>query len=156
MSRWVIRAASRSDLFDVEKIERCCFAAPRRSSRRALRHSLTSPHQHVWVAESRALGKREMAGVLILSRHPLSLRIFSLAVLPAYRGHGIGRALLLRALREARRQRRRYVTLEADLRDASLIRWYANVGFEKTRRLLDYYAPGRHAWRMRCRLPVRK
>lgn len=156
MNKLVLRVAKQSDLIKLENVERRCFAPVRRSSRRALQRSIASPHQYVWLAESRSLGKRETAGVIVLRRHPLSLRIYSIAVMPTFRGQGVGQALIKRAMREARRQRRLFVTLEADLRDASLIRWYEKFGFEKTRRLLDYYAPGRHAWRMRCRLPLRR
>jgi ribosomal protein S18 acetylase RimI-like enzyme len=144
-----LRIAKPADLPDLEKIENRCFASRRRSSRRALSHSLRSPRQVVCLAEYRAAGERQAAGAMILWRYPRTVRLYSIGVLPAFRGQGVGYALVQRALLDARRSKRSYVSLEADRRDSELIRWYQQFGFVITRRLKDYYAPGRDAVRMR-------
>jgi ribosomal protein S18 acetylase RimI-like enzyme len=152
MSTIQIRAATREDLQAIEAIEKRCFSAERRSSLRALRHSLQSPAQSVWVAVGRLDGRRQIAGVLVLHHHLLSIRIYSLAVLPAFRGNGTGRRLVQRAVTLARKTERSSVTLEADRRNKVLTGWYETFGFETYRILKDYYSPGRHAVRMRLAL----
>ncbi|MBI9020131.1 MAG: GNAT family N-acetyltransferase [Verrucomicrobia bacterium] len=153
MSTLRIRSAKPADLPAVEAIENRCFSASRRSSLRALKHSLHSPVQSVWVAVGRIDGQRQIAGVMILYHHRLSVRIFSLAVLPAFRGSGVGRRLVQRAVALSRKTGRTSVTLEADRRNKVLTAWYEQFGFETYRILKDYYSPGRHAVRMRLILP---
>jgi len=149
MSTLTIRSAKPTDLSAIEAIENRCFHASRRSSLRALKHSLKSPTQSVWVAVGRLDGKRQIAGVMILHHHLLSIRIFSLAVLPAFRGSGVGRRLVHRAIALARKSGRSSVTLEADRRNKVLTGWYEGFGFEIHRVLKEYYSPGRHAVRMK-------
>ena len=152
-----IKAGLPADLEAVVAVENRCFAAYRRSSRRALLCSLKSPTQQVWIAWSREPGQPPVAaGVLIMHRRRFSLRIYSLAVLPTYRGCGVGRRLVSKVLAEARRQPQvRYVALEADRRDRRLVRWYEGMGFVAEWRLPDYYAPGRDGVRM-CRYVTRR
>jgi len=149
MNTLSIRLAKRSDLAAVEMIETRCFHASRRCSRRALRHSILSPAQSVWLAVDAAGGEERPAGAMILHHHRLSLRISSLAVWPSYRDRGLGGRLVRHALDLARRGGRRAVSLEVDRRNRALIDWYARFGFEPRRVLKDYYAPGRDALRMR-------
>lgn len=149
MSILTIRSAKPSDLSAIEAIEKRCFHSSRRSSRRALAHSLRSPFQSVWVAVGRLDGKRQIAGAMILQHHRLSIRIFSLAVLPSFRGSGTGRRLVQRAIALAKRRGQTYVTLEADRRNRILTGWYEAFGFETVRILKDYYSSDRHAVRMR-------
>lgn len=150
MSTITIKAGVPADLEAVVAVESRCFAAYRRSSRRALLCSLKSPTQQVWIAWAREPGQQPVAaGVLIMHRRRCSLRIYSLAVLPAYRGCGVGRRLVGKVLAEVRRQPQvRYVALEADRRDRRLVRWYEGMGFVAEWRLPDYYAPGRDGVRM--------
>jgi ribosomal protein S18 acetylase RimI-like enzyme len=152
MSILTIRSAKPTDLAAIEAIEKRCFSGVRRSSPRALKHSLHSPAQSVWVAVARLDGKRQVAGVMILHHHLLSIRIYSLAVLPAFRGSGVGRRLVHRALALTRKTGRSSVTLEADRRNKVLTGWYETFGFQHHRILRDYYSPGRHAARMRLLL----
>lgn len=149
MNTLTIRAARLGDLPAIEAIENRCFHPSRRSSRRALRHSLRSPAQSVWVAIGPLAGKRQVAGVLVLHHHLRSIRIYSLAVLPAFRGSGGGRRLVHRAIALARKTGRTSVTLEADRRNKVLTGWYERFGFEVYRVLKNYYSPSRHAVRMR-------
>jgi ribosomal protein S18 acetylase RimI-like enzyme len=149
MSILTIRSAKPTDLSAIEAIEKRCFSGVRRSSPRALKHSLKSPAQSVWVAVGRIDGRRQIAGVMILHHHLLSIRIYSLAVLPAFRGSGTGRRLVQRAIALACKTGRLRVTLEADRRNKVLIGWYERFGFEVHRVLKEYYSPGRHAARMR-------
>lgn len=147
-----IRAANPADLPVIEAIERRCFSPCRRFSRDSLQHSLRSPAQSVWVAIGRLNGRRQIAGVMILRRYHYSIRIMSLAVVPAFRGSGIGRKLVQRAVLLARRTGFDCLILEADRRNSVLTGWYEGFGFQACQRLNDYYSPGRHAVRMRLKL----
>jgi ribosomal protein S18 acetylase RimI-like enzyme len=148
MSTIHIRAATQKDLPAIEQIEASCFDADLRSSPRALRYSLISPVQSVWVA----VAGRETIGVMVLHHHPRSIRIFSIAVLSDFRGSGAGRRMMEKALALARRAGCAAVTLEAEQNRRILISWYEKFGFEIKKILRDYHSPGRHAVRMRLEM----
>jgi len=148
MSTIHIRAATLKDLPAIEQIEEICFHDALRSSPRALRHSFKSPIQSVWVA----VAGREMAGAMVLYHHPRSIRIFSIAVLPAFRGGGAGRQMMEKALKLAKKADCAAVTLEAEHSSRTLINWYEKFGFEVRKTLRDYHSLGRHAVRMRLAL----
>ena len=148
MSTLTIRSAQPSDLSAIEAIEKRCFHSSRRSSRRALAHSLRSPSQSVWVA----VVDGQTAGAMILHHRARSIRIYSLGVLPTFRGSGAGRRLVKMAIALSRTLGMPAVVLEADRRNKVLVGWYARFGFESDAVLKDYYSPGRHAVRMRLAL----
>ena len=148
MSTIHIRAATQKDLPAIEQIEESCFHDDLRSSPRALRHSLKSPIQSVWVA---AAG-RETVGAMVLYHHPRSIRIFSIAVLSDFRGGGTGRRMMEKAVTLARHAGCAAMTLEAEQSNPALISWYEKFGFEIKKTLRHYHASGRHAVRMRLEL----
>jgi len=149
MSTIHIRAATREDLPAIEQIETICFHDDLRSSPRALRHSFKSPIQSVWVAVA---GQGEIAGAMVLYHHPRAIRIFSIAVLPVFRGGGAGRQMMDKALALAKKAGCAAVTLEAEHSNLILIRWYEKFGFEIKKILRDYHSTDRHAVRMRLAL----
>lgn len=148
MSTIHIRAATQKDLPAIEQIEESCFHDDLRSSPRSLRHSFKSPIQSVWAA----VAGREIIGAMVLYHHPRSIRIFSIAVLAAFRGSGAGRRLMEKALTLARHAGCAAVTLEAEQNNRALIRWYEKFGFEIKKILRDYHTAGRHAVRMRLEI----
>lgn len=149
MSTIHIRAATLEDLPAIEAIEKSCFHADLRVSPRALRYSFKSPIQSVWAAVS---GRNKTIGAMVLYHHPRSIRIFSIAVLPAFRGSGAGRQMMEKALAAARLAGCAAVTLEAERSKRKLISWYEKFGFEIRQTLRDYHSSGRHAVRMRLAL----
>lgn len=152
MNTLKIRAAKPDDLPDVEAVENSCFHVSRRSSLRALCYSLRSPAQSVWVAVANINGTPQIAGTMTLHHRAQSIRIYSLGVLPLFRGCGAGRRLLEKAVALARKTGKRAVVLEADRRNKVLTGWYEGFGFRITAVLKDYYSTGRHAVRMRLEL----
>lgn len=145
-----IRSACVSDLDDLLTIEQACFDVTRRSSRRSLVNSLNSPFQQIWVAVTRGEDAQEtVAGVMILHHHVHTLRIYSIAVSPNYRGAGIGSKLLKHAHQLAIERRYEHMSLEADQADERLVLWYESHGYKVIASLPDYYALGQHAVRMR-------
>lgn len=153
MSAIHIRSATPDDFPAIEVIERSCFSADLRSSPRALRYSLKSPSQSVWVAVA---GRSEIAGVLILHHHRRAIRIFSIAVVSAFRGAGIGRRMMEQAIALARQAGCDAVTLEAEQNRRKLINWYKNFGFQIKKTLSDYHSQGHHAVRMRLTLTAQQ
>jgi ribosomal protein S18 acetylase RimI-like enzyme len=149
MNPFRIRLARPTDLVAIDAIERVSFAPERQASRRSLRHSLHSESQTVWVAEYRADGDARVVAVAVVHHRPHSLRLYSIAVHPAFCGRGVGQQLLEQVARQACETGRLTLILESDEANPALTAWYEKFGFRRIARLEDYYAPGAHAVRMR-------
>lgn len=130
------------------QLEADCFEAARRVTVRAMRRSLTSPHQEVWVATTGG----GLRAALVLRFHQQTCRIHSIAVDPAFRGRGLGGSLLQAARRRSGARGCRRIHLEADSRDGALLAWYGRHGYIQAHKLPDHYAPRWHAWRLRLEL----
>lgn len=132
----------------LEALETQCFTPDRRSSGQSLRHSIVSPHQSVYLAREEGT----WCGAVILMHHKYALRVYSIAVSPNCRSHGVGSRMMEFVLEQARASGMRRVTLEADCRNAVLVGWYQQWGFEVVEVLKDYYGPNQDAYRMICGL----
>ncbi len=149
MPKPALRRAEVADLDGIVALETACFEPERRASRSSLRRSLLSPRQAVWVLADGAA----IVGSLVLWHHPLTTRIYGVAVDPACQGQGLGEVLMQHAEQEAMQAGARHVTLEADEGRARLVGWYERLGYRRVRLREDFYAPGRGAWRMEKSLP---
>lgn len=150
------RQAIPEDLGFLLDLERASFGQARRSSRESLRRSIASNSQLVVIAESR--GRKRClcpVGAAVIFQYRRSLRIYSLAVDGAYRGAGVGEALLQHILDFATSHGYERITLEADAANVRLVEWYRRMGFEPRRTLPDYYGPGEAALRMVLHLAAR-
>ncbi len=144
-----IRQASLQDLPVLEAMEQECFRPCQRSSRRALRLSLSSPFQQVWVAERSTGGEGpQTVGHIVIHLHRKTLRIYSIAVCTAFQRMGVGRRLLHCAENMAIHYGLGSISLEARTADNGLISWYENAGYAGGKILKDYYADGEHAIKM--------
>jgi ribosomal protein S18 acetylase RimI-like enzyme len=76
--------------------------------------------------------ERKPVGVLLLTEMPEwdSFDLAYLGVVPAARGRGLGRALTIKALREAQRAGKRQVTLAVDERNWPARAMYQGLGFQ--------------------------
>ena len=82
-----------------------------------------------------------------------SLLIAKLAVAPALRRRGVGRALLAAAISHARATRAGSCTLHMDVTNAPARALYTSLGFTpRGDTLFDFYRPGRHATEMALQL----
>ncbi|PKP34742.1 MAG: RimK family alpha-L-glutamate ligase [Bacteroidetes bacterium HGW-Bacteroidetes-17] len=144
----ILRRSEISDLDLLDNIEKNCFKDFQQSSRRNLNHSLTSPFQEVWIAEKKNGNGNTVVGALILHLRSHTLRIYSLAVLPAFQGKGIGQKLLTHATNIALAKGCVKVSLEAHSKDDRLVGWYKRFGFRPKNIQKDYYAKDEHAVRM--------
>ena len=143
-----IRKSTIKDLQFLEQLERKCFPKFQQSSRRSLRHSLSSPFQQVWIAETISENRKVATAACILNIHRHTIRMFSIGVLPEFQGNGIGEKLLLHFTDFAIQHRFEKLSLEALRSDEKLIKWYQKAGFVITEILHNYYDDGVDAVRM--------
>ncbi len=77
-----------------------------------------------------------------------ALWIVTLAVQPRARRCGLGRTLLRRATAFGRKLGANVIKVQVNVRNQPARRLYESCGLTTTRRLPNYYAPGRHAYLM--------
>jgi len=146
--RFEIVPATLADLPALERLEALCFDASVAVSRRQFRYLLASPASRIFVLRHEGVVAADEIVTCRRDRRGLSARLYSLAVDPAYRGKGYGRALLEHALRLLRSQGTRCMSLEVGVDNAPAVALYESFGFRRAARLIDYYGPGSDGWKM--------
>ena len=125
------------------------FPKFQQSNRRAIRYSISSPFQKVFIAEKTESHKRIPTGsATVYIFHKKTLRLFSIAVLPQHKGNGIGKLLLEYIIQMARLQKFERVSLEVRKSEKRLIKYYEDAGFKVTEELPGYYSPSENGFRM--------
>ena len=147
-----IRTAVIDDLDFLVRLENSSFSQLRRSNRKSIRHSIESAHQKVFIINNDTAD----IGSVVLLLHKTHIRIYSIAVLDGYRYSGAGSFLLRYVIDFAMKYGASYITLEADIRNDKLIRWYESFGFEAEQVIVDYYAPNEDAMKMQLHLERRE
>lgn len=110
------------------ELERLCFSAPR--SEAVLRGEIYNPLARFFVAEYRDdAGQVQVAGYAGMQNIAGECYVEDIAVFPALRGQGIGRALTITLLKTAREERSAFVTLEVRQSNAAAIHLYHSLGF---------------------------
>jgi ribosomal-protein-alanine N-acetyltransferase len=71
--------------------------------------------------------------------------VVSVAVLPQHRRHGVGEALVTRAVEAMKLYSAKQCYLEVRVSNEEAIRLYKKLGFEVTRTMRGYYADGEGA-----------
>ena len=132
----MLRTACRADLEDLCKIERHSFVAA----------DWLTPSQMLFLLEHRDCRvildcdrDQTIRGYAVTSFARRVARLYSIAVLPDYRGLNIGETLLNRAERCARTSGARSMILEARATSASLIAFYEAFGYRQHSRRRCYY-----------------
>ncbi|MEQ9642468.1 MAG: GNAT family N-acetyltransferase/peptidase C39 family protein [Alphaproteobacteria bacterium] len=145
LSPVTIRPASKCDIDALLAIESRCFEADR-LSRRSFRHFITKGRAALLVAELDG----GLAGyVLVLFRSGTALaRIYSVAVLPEARAHGLGNQLMVAAESAAVARDGLWLRLEVRPDNASAIALYRRLGYRPFDRIPDYYEDHSDALRM--------
>jgi [ribosomal protein S18]-alanine N-acetyltransferase len=148
-ARAATRVATSADLGPLLELENESFAADR-LSRRGYRRLLCRPSATILIAELHA--KIAGSAVLLFNRATCVARLYSLAVRPAYRGHGIARALL-RAV-EAQAVERNCAGLRLEVREDNVAAraLYETEGFVAIERLPHFYADRIDALRLELSL----
>jgi ribosomal protein S18 acetylase RimI-like enzyme len=91
-------------------------------------------------------------GLLLLPPLPRPARLYSLAVVQAWRGRGVGERLLRSMLDEARARGYRRVRLEVRRASAGVQALYSRSGFHEIADLPGYYEDGGDGLRMEALL----
>ena len=145
MKDFVICPMTESDLDDVLAIEAVAF--PRPWSRSNFLDELNSPHSFPLVVFDQ---EGTLAGYIC----PMLLldegHILNVAVRNEYRGHGLGRLLVTRVLRECRDRGAEFVSLEVRPSNTAAISLYRGLGFVETGLRKRYYENGEDAILMEC------
>ncbi|GHU82077.1 hypothetical protein AGMMS50284_3330 [Clostridia bacterium] len=117
----------------VALIEKACFSDP--WSAEGIRAELTNPTALFFVAEhkKKAIG---YIGVHIVADEGY---IANLAVLPSFRGKGIGKALLCEVIKKAERKNLSFLTLEVRPSNAAAVSLYALYGFKVVGKRKNFY-----------------
>jgi ribosomal protein S18 acetylase RimI-like enzyme len=117
-----------------------------RFSHRNFRHLLTRGHAATLIATDR----RSVCGyaTVLLRRGTLVARLYSIAVAPGARRHGLARDLLAAAERVARKRGARCLRLEVRTDNAVAQALYARAGYQRYRVTPRYYADGADAARL--------
>ncbi|BBN80908.1 GNAT family N-acetyltransferase [Pseudoalteromonas sp. A25] len=144
-----LRLAQLGDLTQLSKVEQTCFSSDR-LSKRSLKHWLSAKHALFLVASS----QKEIVGyglVWCLKGTRLA-RLYSLAVMPAYRGQGIAQLLLSELEQLTQRKGRAYLRLEVSALNHAAISLYRSLGYQVFGAYSDYYGDGSEALRMQKRV----
>ncbi|MBD1582558.1 GNAT family N-acetyltransferase/peptidase C39 family protein [Pseudoalteromonas sp. S16_S37] len=144
-----LRLAQPEDLAQLSKIEQACFSSDR-LSKRSLRHWLGAKHALFLVATSydAIVGY----GLVWCLKGTRLARLYSLAVLPAYRGQGIAQLLLSELEQLTQRKGRAYLRLEVSALNHAAISLYKSLGYQVFGAYSDYYGDGSEALRMQKRV----
>jgi len=136
-------------------------ATPAHAAALAAIHAAAFPPREAWGRDAIALqlalpgvfGLVEQQGGMILARVAADeAEILTLAVLPAMRRRGLGRALLLLAMAEARRRGAASLALEVAADNRAGRALYEQAGFVRVGHRRRYYADGSDALVLRARL----
>ena len=140
----MIRAATLDDVPQLLRLEQTCFETDR-LSRRQFRYMLTKANAVVLVlAEGDALDGYVM---VLFSRGTSMARLYSIAVDPAARGRGVGRALVEAAEAESRERDCAYLRLEIRKDNSASVGLFRAMGYKQFGEFADYYEDHMDAWR---------
>ena len=142
------RTAQLRDLEFLKTVEKLSFPPHRQSNSKSLRLSVISTFQEVWLAETKVRHNTVQVADAILFPHRKTLRIYSIAVMPEYRGKGVGHKLIEKIKEHAGLRGFLSISLEADADNVSLVKWYIDHGFTVKEKLPDYYGKSEDAVRM--------
>jgi ribosomal protein S18 acetylase RimI-like enzyme len=142
----MIRPADDADIPALVRIENRSFRTDRLSPR-SFRYMIARANGAVLVDVDRKGTVRGYALVLFSRGTPLA-RLYSIAVDPAHRRHGIGRALLDAAEHAARKAHAAYIRLEVRADDARTQSLYYRAGYRRFGFHAAYYEDRTDALRM--------
>jgi ribosomal protein S18 acetylase RimI-like enzyme len=148
-TEYVFRPARVEDIEALVDVENRCFDSDR-LTRRSFQWTLTKGNATTIVAET----QEGLVGyILVLYHGGTSLaRMYSLAVLPEYRGQGIARRLVADAESAARDRDCVYMRLEVRSDNDSAIRFYESASYKAFGTWPDYYEDHMEARRYQKRI----
>ncbi|MBF6057515.1 GNAT family N-acetyltransferase/peptidase C39 family protein [Thiomicrorhabdus heinhorstiae] len=144
-----IRPATNQDLNALLQIERDCFQSDRLSKRSFQRFIKPGSHRlRILEMDGQTIGY-----ALTLFRSGTNLaRLYSIALLPEYRGRGFAKQLLSDAESEAADSLCAFIRLEVSESNPAATRLYQSSGYKAIGKIPAYYEDGSTAVRMEKRL----
>ncbi len=143
----VVRTARADDIEAAAQRERACFDAYQLDAKR-LAYLQRTPRAIVRIAERDGAPVGHAITLVRNHRGGSWGRLYSLAVDPACRGRGIGRALLADAMEQLASRGVNRVFLEVERANASAVQLYERHGFHAVAILPGFYGPARDGIRM--------
>jgi ribosomal-protein-alanine N-acetyltransferase len=140
-----IEPASRADMEDLLHLEEVCFIdyyEPHRFGPPEFADYISSERKVIYVARSGDRLAGYVAGVVEQSKGRSVASMDSLAVHPEARRKGTGERLLNAFAAEARQRGCRRVVITVATPNESAIHFFTERGFERVRRVTDYYGKG--------------
>ncbi len=150
MTRFHLRPAKIEDLPALRSLEAHCFHVNRLSAR-SFRHHIRSASGELWVAEMADAAQAPLVvgyGLLLCPAHARHARLYSLAIAPSWRGHGLARLLLESLETVARAKGRNTLRLEVAQNNTPAQTLYHDRGFHTLAHLPNYYDDGTAALRL--------
>lgn len=141
-----IRPVIANDLASIFEIENQSFGVEA-FKKRQFKYLAKSPTCHFVVADI----DRKIGGYLILvtRRNSKTLRIYSIATNPTYRGQGIGEKLMNYTKNFASNNGYNALSLEVKETNLAAIALYQKMGFASIGKKMNYYGEGENALVMR-------
>jgi len=137
-----LRPAAIADCDDLSVIH--CESFSRGWSDAEFESLLVQPGTHALIAHRRNLfGRNRPAGFILYRLAADEGEVLTVAVARAFRGRGVGRALLDEALRHAYREGAARIFLEVEDTNRAAITLYERAEFRETGRRAGYYREGR-------------
>ncbi|UVE18356.1 GNAT family N-acetyltransferase/peptidase C39 family protein [Pseudomonas sp. LS44] len=150
---FLFRNAVAEDLASLLALENQCFEHDRLSPR-SFQWMIKRAHASLIVAQYQG---RVMGYALLLFHRGTSLaRLYSIAIAPDARGHGLGKRLLAEAEQKARDHDCAYLRLEVRTDNAAAIHLYEGAGYRRFAQVDDYYEDHAQALRYEKRIIERQ
>ncbi|WP_430462185.1 GNAT family N-acetyltransferase/peptidase C39 family protein [Thalassolituus sp. LLYu03] len=139
------RLADLADVPALSELEKQVFSGDCLSARH-FRHFIRGEHSELWLLQE---GAGILAYALVLFHRGTSLaRLYSLAVMPAARGRGLGKQLLLWVEQRALERHVLFMRLEVRNDNPAAVALYEQQGYRRLKALKHYYEDGADGWRM--------
>lgn len=143
-----IRSADKSDIKELVEIEKSSFVpSDGPLSSKSFRYHIERSNI-LFIASVSINDKYVAAGYALVLPRKNSMRLYSIAVNPVYRGKGVARELLKQVIQCAAKRKVASVYLEVRPDNVAAILLYKKFGFCKTAELRDFYGEGSHGIRM--------
>lgn len=124
---------SEEHISQLAELEKICFHSP--WTEEGLREELTNPRAHFYVAfTDKVIG---YMGVIEICGEA---NVTNVAVLPEYRGNGIGKALVKNAIDGAKSRECEFITLEVRESNLPAISLYKSFGFQQVGVRKNFYS----------------
>lgn len=140
-----IRQASTDDLGDLLNLENICFKEETFHTRQ-LKYLILKAKSIVLVAETE--GNIIGSMIILLRKHILNARVYSLNVHPEFRRMGIASSLMDFASDLLKRKGFNNITLETGITNTAAQNLYTSKGFHVDKKLSNYYSNGDDAFHL--------